>query len=110
MAVKNNVLPVTLTSFNSTGLSGSYQAINSAGFSQPCFLIRVINDSDADITVSFDGSVNHDFVQAGTTLEINAQSNHQKSDGIANFAKGTQVSVIGSMGTGLIYLAGYYQN
>jgi len=109
MAAKNSVLPIGLTTFDSSGLTGAYQAINAAGLPNPCFFIRIVNDSDADVTLSYDGTNNHDFLAAGQVLEINAQSNHRQSTGAANFAQGTRVSVTGSAGTGLIYLSGYYQ-
>jgi hypothetical protein len=110
MSVKSNVLPIALSSFNTTGLSSTYQAINSSGLGQACFFLRIVNDSNQDITVSFDGSSDHEFVQAGTIFELNCQSNHRPASGVANMAKGTKVYVKGSSGTGLIYLSGYYQN
>lgn len=110
MAVKNNILPITLTSFDSAGLTGSYQPINSNGISNASFFIRIINDSNVDVTVSYDGSTDHDFIPTGTILEINGQSNHRPESGVANFSKGTIVYVKGSAGSGSIYLAAYYQN
>jgi len=109
MAVKNTVLPISLSSFNSASLSGTYQAINSGGLEQPCFFLRIVNDSNVDITVSFDGTNDNEFIPAGQQFELNSQSNNRPSNHVANFGKGTTIWIKGNSGTGLIYLSGYYQ-
>lgn len=110
MAVINAILPITMTSFNTAGLNGSFQVVNSGGTTEACVLIRIVNDSDQDVTVSFDGAVDHDYVRAGETLQLPIQSNAAPGSNTAKLRQGTQVWVKGAgAGTGLIYLAGYYQ-
>jgi len=104
----NKIKALELASFNTTGLSGTYQVINSDGLQHPCVILRIVNDSNQDVTVSFDGSTDNDFVPTGTSLVLNGQSNALPNSFVANFSQGTKVYVKGSTGTGSIYLAGYY--
>ena len=110
MAAKNRVNNITLTSIDSATFTGALQVINTNGLDESCFLIRIINNSDKDITISYDGLIDHDFVGTLSTLQLPAQSNAQPSSFISNISKGTKVYVKGAAGTGLVYLAGYYQN
>ncbi len=110
MAATNIVKAIPLTSILSSALSGTYQAINSTGLPNACFLIKIINNSDEDITVSYNGSTDNDFIPKATVFQLPAQSNAQPNNYIAKFAIGTKVYVKGSAGmSGSIYLAGYYQ-
>lgn len=106
---KNNIQAITMTSINTNTLSGSFLPINSAGLPEPCVLIRIINDSDTDMTVSYDGTNDHDYVRTGSTLELNLQTNSLPNGNVAQLARGTIVYVKAAAGTGLVYLAGYYQ-
>jgi hypothetical protein len=115
MALQNKAKAIPMTTFNGGALSGSYQAINTSGFPEACFLIRIVNDNSTNITISYDGINDHDQL-AGTiagvpreTLVIDLTSNPALS-GYLFFAKGTIVYVKGSAGAGSIYLSGYYQD
>lgn len=115
MTLQNRVKNIPLTNFNAASLTNNYQAINSSGISNQCFLLRIINDSTANITISYDGINDHDHL-AGTaasipreTLEVPLSQN-SSSSGLILFAKGTIVYIKGTAGIGTIYLAGYYQS
>ena len=103
----NYVRAITLTSINTATLSGGYDVVN-AGLSEACFLLRIINDSNRDVTISYDGVTAHDYVIAGTQMEINAQANSSLPGKVALFKKGLPIYVLGTAGTGYIYIAGYY--
>jgi len=106
MSVKNGVFPVARASFNTTGLTTSYKVVNTNGLEEPCFMLRITNDSNADVSISYDGSTDHDYLRTGEVLQISTQP----SDSRANFRNGTKIYVKGAgAGTGFIYLAGYYQ-
>lgn len=110
MGVKNTVQAITLASFDTASLSTSFQVVNSAGLTKPCFLLRIVNNSDKDVTISYDGTNAHDFVPDGGTLELPVQTNSQPNTYTALFPIGFKVYVKGaSSGSGLVYLAGYYQ-
>lgn len=109
MALKNALYPIPLTSIDSSTFTGSYQVVNTNGLPNPCFLIRIINNSDKDITVSYDGTNDHEFVPTKTSLQLPLQSNAQPTNWVSLIAQGTKIYVKGSVGTGLVYLVGYYQ-
>lgn len=110
MAVRNSISPVVLTSINSGTFTGNYQVINATGLPYACFMIRIINNSDRDVTVSFDGTNDNDFVQDTQSIQIESQTNSQPNNFTCLFPKGTKVYVKGlAGGTGLVYLAGYAQ-
>lgn len=96
--------------FNSTGLTTSYKVVNTAGFEYPVSILKIINGSGKDISISFDGTNNHDYIQASDTLKIDFQSNSLPVSGVCNIAKGTKVYVKSTgASTGYIYVIGYGQ-
>lgn len=107
MAYKNYVKAIPLKSIDSATFTGSYQNIN-AGLINPCFLLRIVNNSNKDVTVSYDGSTDHDFVPAGKELNILAGSVSQPNNFNTIFAQGMPVWVKGAAGAGLVYVAGYF--
>ncbi len=104
----NRIRSQTLGSIDSSTFTGSYQAINSTGFSNPCFLIRIINDSTVDVTISYDGTTNNDYLRTGETIQLPLQSNAQPMNFLSLMPIGTVIYVKGSAGTGSVYLASYY--
>lgn len=115
MAHKNRILAIPLTSFAAASLTASYQAINSNGLDEACFLLRIINENSTGITISYDGINDHDFL-AGTAAAIPREileldfSAGSHSGSPLKFAKGMKVYVKGSAGVGTIYLSGYYHS
>lgn len=109
MALKNSVLAIPLTTFNSASMLATYQAINTVGLPQPCILIRLINNSNQAVTVSYDGTTDHEYIPASTTVLLEFQTNSQPSNYGTTMKKGTVVSVKGTSGSGTIALVGYYQ-
>jgi len=100
---------IEIASIDSSTFTGNLQAINTAGLPNSCSIIRIINNSDRDVTVSYDGSTNHDFLPDGETLQINLGQNTVPSGYRTLLRKGTVVYVSGlAGGTGLVYLVGYY--
>jgi len=108
MAVKNSFLPIPLTNIASSALTSSYQAINT-GFPHPLAILRLNSTSTTSVTVSYDGTNDHEFLLAGADLTLQFQTNSQPNTYIGNMAAGTIVYVKGTAGTGNIYVGGYYQ-
>ena len=104
----NYIAAIPLTSIDSATFTGAYQSINAAGLTEGCTLIRITNDSNRDITVSYDGVTPHDYLRLGDKLELNLQANSQPNGYASSLRKGTVVYVLGTAGTGSVYLAGYY--
>lgn len=106
----NRVNAIPLTSIASSTVGSTYAAINATGLPDACFMIRINNDSTKDVTVSYDGTNDHEFIIAGDFLQVDAQNNARPNNFTALFPKGMVVYVKGTAGTGNVYLSGYYQN
>jgi len=106
---KNFIEAIEMTSIDSATFTGNLQALNTDGLDEACTMIRITNNSDRDITISYDGVTEHDFLRSDDKLELNLQANSQSAGYISKMKQGTVVYVAGlAGGTGLIYLAGYY--
>ncbi len=108
MPLKNFIQAIPLTAINSAALTGSYQLINTGGTLVPLGLLRIVNGSDQDVFISYNGSTDNDVVQKGTTLHVPAQQIAQPTN-VLSFSKGTKVYAKGTAGTGFIYVIGYFQ-
>lgn len=111
MAVKNNVLPITLRSQSAALFTANFVVVNAGGLGHPCFFLRINNATDRAVFLSFDGVTEHEFLSAGQVLEISSQTNSQPQNYTALFAANTQIYVktTGGAGTGALYISGYYQ-
>ena len=92
-------------------MAGAYTQIGfavNASFANACFLIRIINATNQDISISYDGVTDHDYLIAGQTLQITSQTNSPHNVDCALFPIGTKVYAKGLAGAGTIYLTGYY--
>ena len=78
------------------------------GFAKPPFLIRIVNASNAAITISYNGLDDHEFIPANGVFELPSQINSQPNAHVALFPKNTVVYVKGTAGVGTIYVSGYY--
>ena len=106
---QNTVKALELSTLNATALTTSYQAINGTGFLYPVFYMRIVNDSNQDITISYDGTTDHEYVPSGDTFNFPSQSNAQPNSGVSLWSARTVVYVkAGAAGTGTIALSGYY--
>lgn len=110
MAAKNSIKAIPMTAVASTAFTGSYQLLSGAGgLTNACFMLKIVNNSDQDVSVSYDGATDNDFVPKGTRTELLFQTNSQPNNFIANIPQGTKVYIKGSAGmSGSVYLVGYY--
>lgn len=106
MSRKNSVSPIVMTSINSNDVElADYNVINSDGFDEACYMIRIINRSKDDVFVSYDGVADHDRVRSDSSIQIEPPMMIDKS----NFRKLTKVYVRGTPSVGFIYLAAYFR-
>lgn len=111
MAVRNSVYAIPALSVAATDFDGmTYLPLTAVtGIPQACFLLRITNDTTVPVAVSYDGGVTpHDYIPIGGTIQVNAQSNGQPNSVTSQFAAGFTVYVLGAAGTGLVFLAGYF--
>ncbi len=95
-----------MTSIASSTFTGSYQAINSTGTTEPCIIYKIVNNSTVDVTISLDGTNDHDFVPTASACVYDNNAGRQPINELALLAKGQVVYVKGSAGTGSVYLVG----
>jgi len=73
--------------FNPASLTGSYQALNSTGFSEAIKILKIYNGSTTvAIDISLDGVTDHDFIPPLGTMIVDFQANH---DSAATYGTGT---------------------
>jgi len=100
---------LTLSSFDAGTLTNAYQPVI-AGISNECTIIRIINNSDVSIMISYDGVNDHDVILKDNDIVYNYQFNNQLPDTVAKAQKGMRIFVkyiLGAAKRGNIYLTGY---
>lgn len=104
-----SIRAITRTGFNTAGLGLPYTLLNPLGLPNSCFLLRLVNDSNVGITISYDGAIAHDYIRAGSTLDLPGSYGLQDNSAVGGWRKGTKVYVSGlAAGAGFIFLTGYY--
>ena len=100
---------------DATGFDNTFQVINTGGLPQPCFMIRIINDSNTGIDIAYKYNpliqvdIWNDHVLANHDITLYFETNGQPASYMALMAKGMEVFVRGAQaGIGTVYLAGYY--
>lgn len=109
MAVKNIVRAIPYRTISAATFTGSFIVLG-APLPQACFMIRIVNETDVDVAISYDGTTPHDYIPTETQVTLGFQGNSQPNNYTALIPKGTQVYVRGSAGSGNIYLIGYFQS
>ena len=109
---KDSIKPLEMTAIESTTLTvGTLRVINSAGFEGAPIMLRITNGSDKFVTISFDGVTDHIVVLAGSSVDLNFQTNSRPGNNVALLPKGTKLYAAGTAGqAGFIYVSGFYQD
>jgi hypothetical protein len=96
-----------LRSIASSAISGTYALVGTA-FTYPARIVKILNNTTEDITVSIDGTNNYDYIPAGGYTLYDAGTNRGNSASEANFPQGTAIYVKGTAGTGNVYVVVIY--
>lgn len=98
----------TLASIDSASFTGSYQTLGT--LTQPAVMLKIVNNSDQIVTVSYDGANDNDILPASSATIYDFGSNAQDVSGSGRLSlpSGTVVRVKGSVGTGFVYLVTVY--
>lgn len=104
MAYTKQIVYDLARTFASGSVTSSYQALGTA-LSFPSSIVKIVNNSTQDISVSIDGTNLHDYVPAGsfTLYDLTTNTPSQGDDAVFD-PKGTQYYIMGTAGTGNIYL------
>jgi hypothetical protein len=106
---QTSVKAIPRTDLNAAGVGPAYVAINPLGLQAACFVVRIINHSNIDLDISYDGVTTHDFIHANGEDYFFFQMNKQPKADEALMAKGTIVYVSSAgAGAGTVMLTGYY--
>lgn len=103
MYQSNRLVFDAIRSIDSATFTGSYQAVGTS-FTYPVRILKIVNNSTKDVTVSLDGSTDNDYIPTGSYATYDAGTNKGTSADVLEFQKGSQIYVKGSAGTGLVYI------
>ena len=112
MAFSNKFLPIFMTGIDSATFADNYNPINPHGLPVSCSILRIINQSEGNIVISYDGINPHDYIFSMTDRTFDFQANATPTSFQGMIPKGTIIYALpddGSPSTGFVYLAGYYQ-
>jgi len=112
---------IEMAVFDMTTLTGSFEPLNTAsqqpvvgseGFQDSIKVLKLYNDGDTGITLSYNGIVPHDYLPAKGTQIIDLQANHASNSaygsGTLNGRKGQYIYGLGTASTaGNLYISGY---
>lgn len=104
----NFVASMEMQSFNIAGLAAGFTAVDVDGIESHLLILRIINDSNKAVIVSYDGVTDHDIIPAGTNVTYNLQSNSEPQNWVYQLKEGTVFWVRGAAGAGFIYFSGWY--
>lgn len=107
MSYTRRLLYDTIRSRDSATFTGSYQTLGSV-LTFPCSIVKIINNSTVLVTISTDGSNDHDVLPASSFTLYDITSDSPQEGGSIFVEKGRQYYVKGSAGTGLVYLVTQY--
>ena len=92
-----------LRSLSYSSISSSYAPIGT-GFGHPMRLFKIVNNTNADLTISFDGVNYNDFVPTGSFTLYDCTTNKNNATSTFVFQNGTQVYAKGSPTSGSVYV------
>lgn len=110
MSFQYRIVFEPLRSLPYTSLSGSYVALGPS-YSEPARMIKFTNETDADVTLSFDGTTDQDIVPAGTSQVYDFCSNRTTTPNdllVQPLGTICYVSTSGSPTMGSVYLTVMY--
>ena len=96
-----------LRSLSSASVSGTYTTVGTP-FTYPVRIVKIVNNSTTDVTVSDDGVNDKDYVPAGGFSLYDCGTNRGHSSSEMNIGEDTQIYVKGTAGTGNIYVVTLY--
>lgn len=103
----------TQRTFDTSGLSGTYQKIGTA-LTNPSVMLKIKNLSTVPIIISYDGSNDHETYPAGAgdVMDFGADAQSVSGDSRLSLPAGTQIWVkwtsAAAAGTGLVVVSNIY--
>lgn len=89
-------------SIDSATFTGAYQKIGTP-LTQYSIIVKIVNNSNVDVDVSVDGSIDHDICPAGSFVLYDFRAN-KGVEALFAMREGMQFYVKGSASSGSVYL------
>jgi hypothetical protein len=104
----NFVLPITILSIDASTVTRSYQKWGV--LPKSCFFIRIVNDSNQAMQISWDGTNDNEYIAPNSFFELNVQTNSQPNSFVSLVRTGTIFFIRSQTAgaTGTVTLSGYY--
>lgn len=99
------IIPFDLKEIDGSTFDGTFLPISTPTTSL-IRIIRFINNTDQDVTLSWDGVNLHDFLPSLTALTLDIAANRVNTQGYF-IGIGTQFYAMAPSGTGILYIATY---
>lgn len=95
--------------FNAAGLMVNYQPLTVTGLPAACFIVKISNQSNIAIDLSYDGVTAHEYIRADSDFFLPIQMNAQPTAWEVLIPKGSKMYIKATgAGIGTIYLSAYY--
>ena len=104
------IVPLELDHFDVSTITTDFQLVSDVGLSAPCSFLKIVNDSNVSIIISFNGINEHDYVILGKDTDIPCQTNSRGKNNKALLPKGIKIWVKGvdpKLPIGMIYFLGF---
>lgn len=76
--MSNVVTCIPAVSFDLSGLTGSFAALNGTGFADDIKMLKIYNgNTTTGVDISYDGVNKHDYWPPGATIIFDFQANHE---------------------------------
>jgi len=101
----------TYTSFDATLLTNDFQLCD-PGIPEPVNILRIVNTSDVNVLISFDGIDPQDIIREYSDYELNFESNAEYPSDILLLPRYTKVWVAAEVNPGKagdIYVISYFE-
>jgi hypothetical protein len=108
MSIKDRIRAIPMKSLNIGTIGLGWNVIDAAGLPQACSIIRLINASKSDLSISYDEVDAHDYLNQGASMYLFLQMNRQHHSKVCRMAKGTKIYASGAASAGFLYVVGYY--
>jgi len=103
----NRITPMELQFVDvSTIIAGAYASLSA--IEGALSFVRVTNDSNTNVFISFDGIEDHIYVKAGDSVPYPYQNSSAPMNNVSKLPKNTIPRVRGTAGVGYVYISGWY--
>lgn len=110
MAIANTVAAIKQVTVDADILTENY-SVAYKDLPRPIYMLRIVNDSNKGIYISYDGFTDNDFIPADTTMQLPFHTSRGPGSKGVQLAKGTNIYIKkedGKKGKGIIHISGYY--